>query len=83
MYIFNVSKYDQNKLYNMFHNEQSSIWIIVITTAFKISMNISDVNMIVQWNILFINDIDDLWQRFNHIIRDQNRRKITVFFALY
>ena len=48
VYTFNVSKYDQDKLYSMFCSEQLSIQIVVITTALEMSMNISDVYMIVQ-----------------------------------
>ena len=83
MYIFNVSKYDQDKLYNMFCNEQSSIQIIVIIIILEMSMNISDINMIIQWNILLINDINDLWQKFDHVIRNQNKKEITIFFTSY
>ena len=60
VYIFNVSKYDQDKLYSMFCSEQSNIWIVVITTVLEMSMNISDIDMIVQWNISLTNNIDDL-----------------------
>ena len=83
MYTFNISKYDQDKLYNVFCSKQSSIQIVVITTALEMSMNISDIDMIIQWNILLTNDIDDLWQKFNHAARNQNRREIAVFFASY
>ena len=83
VYTFNVSKYDQDKLYSMFHSEQSSIQIVVIMTALEMSMDISDVDMIVQWNISLTNDIDDLWQRFDCAARDQNRREIAIFFISY
>ena len=48
VYTFNVLKYDQDKLYSMFHSEQSSIQIVVIIIVLEMSMNILNVDMIVQ-----------------------------------
>jgi len=55
----------------------------VATTALGMGMNISDIDMIVQWNFSLKDDIGDLWQRFGHAARDQDKRETAVFFALY
>ncbi len=83
VYTSNVPKYDQDKLYSVFRSEQSSIQIVVATTALGMGMDIPDVDMVVQWNIPLTNDIGDLWQRFGCAARDQSRRGIAVFFAPY
>jgi len=83
VYTSNVPKYDQDKLYSMFRSEQSSIRIVVATTALGMGMDIPDVDMVVQWNIPLTNDIGDLWQRFGRAARGQGRRGIAVFFAPY
>jgi superfamily II DNA helicase RecQ len=83
VYTSNVPKYDQDRLYSMFCSEQSSIRIVVATTALGMGMDIPDVDMVVQWNIPLTNDIGDLWQRFGRAARGQGRRGIAVFFAPY
>ncbi len=56
---------------------------MVATTALEMSMNIPDVDRIVQWDFPLKDDIGDLWQRFGRVARDEGKRGIAIFFASY
>ena len=64
VYTAHVPKSDQDRLYSTFCSEQSSIQIMIATTALGMGMDIQDMHIVVQWNFPVTNDIGDLWQRF-------------------
>src|SRR5438045_2723028 len=44
-------------------------------------MDIQDMHIVVQWNFPVTNDIGDLWQRFGHAARGQDKKGIAIFFV--
>src|SRR5438045_8745358 len=81
VYTAHVPKSDQDILYSTFCSEQSSIWIMIATTALGMGMDIQDVHIVVLWNFPVTNDIGDLWQRFGHAARGQDKKGIAIFFV--
>jgi superfamily II DNA helicase RecQ len=83
IYTSNVPKYDQDKLYDIFREEDSSIRIVVATTALGMGMNILDIPIVVQWDIPVTDDLGDLWQRFGRAARGPGQKGTAILFAPY
>jgi superfamily II DNA helicase RecQ len=83
IYTSNVPKYDQDKLYDTFCEQESSIRIVVATTALGMGMNILDIPIVVQWDIPVTGDLGDLWQRFGRAARGPGQKGIAILFAPY
>jgi superfamily II DNA helicase RecQ len=83
IYTSNVPKYDQDKLYDIFREKESSIRIVVATTALGMGMNIPDISIVIQWDIPVKNDLGDLWQRFGRAARGPGEKGIAILFAPY
>src|SRR5436190_14278729 len=81
VYTAHVPKSDQDRLYSTFCSEQSSIQIMIATTALGMGMDIHDVHIVVQWNFPVTNDIGNLWQRFGCAARGQDKKGIVIFFV--
>lgn len=64
-----TSQYDKDLTYAEFCSKDSTIRIMVATTALGMGMDIPDVEIVVQWNLPTSKSIADLWQRFGRAAR--------------
>ncbi|KZZ93583.1 ATP-dependent DNA helicase [Ascosphaera apis ARSEF 7405] len=75
-----TSQYDKDLTYDEFCSNNSSIRIMVATTALGMGMDIPDVEVIIQWGLPTSKSIADLWQRFGRSARSPGKTGKAIAF---
>jgi len=82
-YTSQVSKFDRDMRYTEFKKLDSSIRIMVATTALGMGVNVADVERVVLWRLPITRDLGDYWQRLGRGGRGKDRTSIAHIFLPY
>lgn len=80
-YSSHTSEYDQSAILTEFMKEGSEIRILVATSAVGMGMDITDVDVVLQWNLPRDQELSELWQRWGRAARGLGRSGLVVLFA--